>query len=601
MTGNGKDKNRQGQKAVIYARVSGAKQMREGDGLASQETRCREYASYKGHEIINVFRDDISGGKAARPAMAAMLSYLKAQRGQDIVVIIDDISRLARGLEAHLELRASLAKAGGKLESPSIEFGEDSDSILVENLLASVAQHQREKNGEQTFNRMRARMMNGYWCFQAPVGYIYKRVAGHGKLLVRNEPAASLITEALEGYASGHFESQAEVKRFLESHDGLFKKNKYNEIPQQRVTDILTRPIYAGYISHKSWNLDLVPGKHKGLISLETYQKIQARRDGVVKAPARKDISADFPLRGFVTCSDCGTPLTACWSKGKNRKYPYYLCVTKGCASKGKSIPRQKIEDAFGEIVRSLQPTPSLYQLAKAMFKQAWGQRQAQAGDTALRLKRDIAKLETQTEQLLDRIVDANNESVITAYEARIAKLELEKAIKHEKLENSTVTPHSFETMFEHASKFLASPCKLWDSGHVHLKKLVLRLAFVERIPYDRNTGFRTPKLSLPFKMLGDFDMTENKMVRVGGLEPPRGYPQRILSPACLPIPAHPQPEYAFCHNAKDLSLAKLKNNPCDIYSGFISCCNTIYKVIDSGFQNISSILESEFLNKLSI
>lgn len=29
-------------KAVIYARVSGAKQVREGDGLASQETRCRE-------------------------------------------------------------------------------------------------------------------------------------------------------------------------------------------------------------------------------------------------------------------------------------------------------------------------------------------------------------------------------------------------------------------------------------------------------------------------------------------------------------------------------------------------------------------------------
>ena len=29
-------------KAVIYARVSGAKQVREGDGVASQETRCRE-------------------------------------------------------------------------------------------------------------------------------------------------------------------------------------------------------------------------------------------------------------------------------------------------------------------------------------------------------------------------------------------------------------------------------------------------------------------------------------------------------------------------------------------------------------------------------
>jgi site-specific DNA recombinase len=31
-------------KAVIYCRVSSAKQTVRGDGLASQETRCREFA-----------------------------------------------------------------------------------------------------------------------------------------------------------------------------------------------------------------------------------------------------------------------------------------------------------------------------------------------------------------------------------------------------------------------------------------------------------------------------------------------------------------------------------------------------------------------------
>ena len=162
------------QKAVIYCRVSGAKQVREGDGLGSQETRCREFASHKGYDVAKVFKDDMSGKLAARPAMLDMLQYLRKNRKTGTVVIIDDISRLARGLEAHLQLRASLAKAGGKLESPTIEFGEDSDSLLVENLLASVAQHQREKNGEQTKNRMRARMQNGYWVFGAPLGYKFE-------------------------------------------------------------------------------------------------------------------------------------------------------------------------------------------------------------------------------------------------------------------------------------------------------------------------------------------------------------------------------------------------------------------------------------------
>ena len=37
---------------------------------------------------------------------------------------------------AHFELRVKIDEAGGVLVSPSVEFGEDSDSQLVENLLA---------------------------------------------------------------------------------------------------------------------------------------------------------------------------------------------------------------------------------------------------------------------------------------------------------------------------------------------------------------------------------------------------------------------------------------------------------------------------------
>ena len=139
-----------------------------------------------------------------------MLAFLQKTK-EECVVIIDDINRFSRDVVVHWQLRALLAEAGGKLESPSIEFGEDSDSILIENLLASVSQHQRQKNGEQTKNRMRARALNGYWVFHAPPGYRYKQVQGHGNLMVRDEPLASIIQEALDGFATGRFETLAEV------------------------------------------------------------------------------------------------------------------------------------------------------------------------------------------------------------------------------------------------------------------------------------------------------------------------------------------------------------------------------------------------------
>ena len=186
-------------KAVIYCRVSSTKQTVRGDGLNSQETRCRHFAKYRGYDIVEVFRDDTSGSLTTRPGMQAMLEFLTRQPRDTHAVIIDDISSLARGVQAHFELRLKINKAGGVLVSPSIEFGEDSDSQLVENLLASVSQHQRQKNGEQTINRMRARVQNGYWVFQAPVGYRYERVNGHGKMLVRDEPNATVEQEEKGG------------------------------------------------------------------------------------------------------------------------------------------------------------------------------------------------------------------------------------------------------------------------------------------------------------------------------------------------------------------------------------------------------------------
>ena len=84
--------------AVIYARVSSTKQATQGDGLNSQDTRCREYAKYKGYQVIESFADDMSGSLATRPGMQDMLKFIRKRKKFGTIVIIDDISRLARGI-----------------------------------------------------------------------------------------------------------------------------------------------------------------------------------------------------------------------------------------------------------------------------------------------------------------------------------------------------------------------------------------------------------------------------------------------------------------------------------------------------------------------
>ncbi len=513
-------------KAVIYCRVSSARQVEEGHGLESQATRCAEYAQRKGYEVIRTFHEKgVSGGQLDRPSFNALIEFLREHDDEGIVVIIDDISRFARDIESHWTLRRALKDLGGKLESPSITFGEDSDSILIENLLASVSQHQRQKNREQTKNRMRARAMNGYWCFLAPPGYRYERAEGQGKVLVRDEPFATLIAEALSGFASGRFQSQGEVRRFLEREPAFAARFRDGVVTFEEVARLLSRPLYAGYIEVPAWGVSLRKARHEGLITLDAFNRNQERiRDGA-RVAARRDINEDFPLRGFALCGDCERPLTSCWSKSKTgATHPYYLCFHKPCPSYRKSIRKAKIEEDFATLISSVAPSAGTFAVAKRMFADIWDARLARSKERAAEWKRGIADIEKKTDALVLRLIESENRTVIAALEKKIGELEREKLILAERASEEGAPRIPFAKMFELACVFLANPCNLWKTGRFDLQRLVLKLTFDERLPYCRKKGFRTPNLSIPFKALCRDLAKSGGMAETMGFEPTRAF-----------------------------------------------------------------------------
>ncbi len=520
-------------KSIVYCRVSSQAQVKKGDGLGSQETRCREYTKNRGYSVEATFYDEgVSGKLLDRAKMREMLSYLKAHaKKEPIVVIIDDISRLARDLETHIKLRTAIADVGGKLESPAIEFGEDSDSRLVEHLLASVAAHQREKNAEQVKNRMRARMQNGYWVFQAPAGYRFERKSGGGKILVPDEPAASAVKTALEGFASGRFETQTDLIRFLKGQPG-FPKEKSGNIHITRITEMLERVIYTGYMEYKPWGITLQPGKHEGLVSFETFNKIQERLREKAKAPTRRDIHLDFPLRGFVTCGHCGKALTACWSAGRTTRHPYYLCRNKECSENKKSIKRAVIVSQFEQVLHRLTPTPDLVYVTRTAVKQVWQDHHDNYKKYQSSIQAELQSLDKKIEQFLDRIIEADNASLIKAYETKITKMEREKESLATQLEGNSEIPTDFESSFQTVFDFIGNPQKLWHSDDIDDKRLVLKLVFTQPLAYRRNEGFQTAAISLPFKLSGQFADSKSAMVEDSGIEPLTSCVQSRRSPS---------------------------------------------------------------------
>ncbi len=510
-------------RALIYCRVSSKKQSNEASGLDSQEFRCRQYAESQGYSVEAVFPDDVSGGGdfMNRTGMVALLRYLDRQAGKSYVVIFDDLKRFARDTEFHIRLRRELQLRNASVECLNFRFEDTPEGKFVETVFAAQGQLEREQNARQVRQKMKARVEQGFWVFRAPVGYTYVKSLRGGKELIRNEPLATIVQDALEGYATRRFASLTEVKRYLESQP-LFPKDLPNgEIRHQTVLRLLQKAVYAGYVSAPKWGVSLRKGHHEPLISLEVFQRIEQRLNEGTYAPMRKDIKEDFPLRGAVACGGCGTPLTAGWCTGKYKKYPYYFCRKRGCGEYGKVIARGKIEGEFRGLLSRLQPAPMLAEIVTAMFRDSWNQQLDQTSSRSEALKQASLDVERKIEEMIERIVETSNPRVIAAYERRIAELDREKLLLQEKAGAAAQPRGTFDELFELAIGFLSSPCNIWHSNHLSLQRTVLKLVFSEHLAYDRNEGFRTPKTTLPFKVLRGFSGEESGMVPVEGFEPP--------------------------------------------------------------------------------
>lgn len=104
-----------------------------------------------------------------------------------------------------------------------------------------------------------------------------------------------------------------------------------------------------------------------------------------------------------------------------------------------------------------------------------------------------------------DFIADTDVPSILGACEKRIRDLEERKIVLAERIANYVRALPDFDDALKTSLDFLRNPGNLWDSPRLEDKRAVLKLAFAGRLAYTRNEGFKTPDVSLPFKVLEGF------------------------------------------------------------------------------------------------
>jgi site-specific DNA recombinase len=508
-------------KALIYTRVSSERQATEGHGLESQERRCRDYAENRFYSIAEVFQDRYSGGGdfMHRPAMKSLLEYADEHPFDEFVVIFDDLKRFARDTEFHLKLRTAFKMRGLTPECLNFNFDDSPSGKFIETILASAAELERSQNRIQVLQKMKARLENGYWTFNTKdiPGLKLQVSPQHGKLLVPKEPEASIIKAAFEGFVSGTLPTQVSVQKFLQDND--FKGGK--TIHLEQVKRILTRILYAGYIEYPKWDVKRLKGKHRAIISIETFDRTQELLASTYRQPERRDISEDFVLRGFISCTLCEGKLTAAWStSARGKKHAYYRCKSKGCPMNGKSIQKKKLEEDYGKLLKTLTPKKGVAGLAKAIATDVWKTKNQQKGVGTNTLSLKISKLKSDSDNLVEKIIKCKSEKVSAAFESKVESIAEEISILEEKLNKRISVTYDVGTAIEEVFDFIENPYSVWMDEDLQKKKLAVKLVFSGSINYDRENGFGTTDISPGIKLFQAIEANGSQDVEMAGVEP---------------------------------------------------------------------------------
>jgi site-specific DNA recombinase len=158
--------------------------------------------------------------------------------------------------------------------------------------------------------------------------------------------------------------------------------------------------------------------------------------------------------------------------------------------------------------------------MAFEMFRDLWAAKLETIEQDRSSIKRQLDQTDRKFQQLIDRLVDTDNQTLKGAYETRLKEIEEQKVFLAEKLAETGQPRTPFREAYRTAFDFLANPWNLWQSDRLEDKRSVLKLVFADRLAYVRNQGYRTTKSALPFKALGGLFDAKSEMAIPEGLEP---------------------------------------------------------------------------------
>jgi site-specific DNA recombinase len=177
------------------------------------------------------------------------------------------------------------------------------------------------------------------------------------------------------------------------------RSKKGNKLTLHSFLKMLRNPVYIGMVQSKKWR-ETRRGLHRPIVDERTFKNVQLILKGKkpIAAPYQRN-RTEFPLRRFLRCSECVTPLTGGQSSSATgRKYAYYHCYK--CRAL-KSLSTTEADQEFLKMLKRLRPDAAIVSKFPTILKDEWEKRTGDSAATVRKLKLDLQEKRSLQEKLV--------------------------------------------------------------------------------------------------------------------------------------------------------------------------------------------------------
>jgi len=212
---------------VSLLRVSTAGQVATGSGLLAQRASIAEYCEREGLVMKAEFVENgVSGSTPIQKREQLLMAIAALEKGDQLVVAKYD--RLSRVMIEQLTIEKIVSKKGCRIVSSSnVEAsGDDPANSLMRNMLAAIAEFERQLISQRTRMSVKARVAAGKAVSSAPYGF---RISEDKTLVCDDKEVRTLkMIESIRNRRFGRFgDRKTSWRRVAEilNEQGMLKRN----------------------------------------------------------------------------------------------------------------------------------------------------------------------------------------------------------------------------------------------------------------------------------------------------------------------------------------------------------------------------------------